>query len=126
MMPKQPVTVETYTPHKIFVKGTDLQKLVYERVMQIERLRASLLEEVTKQLRDSCGDTEDPVEKAAGLLIVLEDGYNLGVGARMIRASLQRAAEVQREHRELSRFGRTLLKDAIYELTWEEADRFGL
>jgi hypothetical protein len=124
-MPKDKV-VETYNSDKIYVKGLDLQRVIYERVQQIEKLRADLLQEVTAQLRESCGPDDDPVEKAAGLIIVLEDGYNLSVHARMIRASLERAAEVQREHRELSLFGRTLMRDAIYELTWEEADRFGV
>ncbi len=118
--------IETYTPEKIFVKGSDLQKILYERVLQIEKLRADLLQEVTAQLREACGEEDDPVEKAAGLLIALEDGYNLSTQARMIRASLERAAEVQLEHRELSRFGKTLMREAIYQLTWDEADRFGL
>lgn len=118
--------VTTYSPDKIYVLGEALQKAVYERILQIEKLRAELLKEVTAQLRAACGPNEDPVEKAAGLLIVLEDGYNLSVQARMIRASLERAAEVQREYRELSRFGRTIMKTAHYELSWAEADRFNL
>lgn len=118
--------IETYTPDKIFVKGEVLQMKIYERTQQIEYHRTRLLDAITEKLNDACGPDDDPVAKAAGLLIVLEEGYNLNADARAIKALLQRAAELQREYRDLSRFGRTLMRDAAYELTWEEADRFGL
>lgn len=126
MAQKTDPAIETYSPDKIFVKGDSLQKKIYERTQQIERHRVTLLNSVTEALREACGPDDDPVEKAAGLLIVLEEGYNLSAEARRIQAYLQRAAELQREHRDLSRFGRTLMNTAIYELTWEEADRFGI
>ncbi len=125
-MSKLDVAVPTYSPDKIFVKGSILQKTLLERVHQIEGLRTVILEEITAQLREACGPDDDPVEKAAGLLIILEEGYGLSAVARKIKAFLGRAAELNREHRELSRFGRTIMQDAVYELSWNEADRFGL
>lgn len=119
-------TVETYNPQKIFVKGHTLQAKIYERTKKIEQTRAELLSAIADLIRSACGPEEDPAEKAAGLLIALEEDYNLGAHARSAKSFIQRAAELQREYRDLGRFGRTLMKNAIYELTWEEADRFGL
>ena len=125
-MTKKDAAIETYSVDKIYVLGEDLAKSILGRIQQIEQARAALLQEIIKQLKAACGPGEDAVAKAAGLIVALQDGHNLNASARSIRSFLERTAEMDKDHRDLDRFGRTLMKTAVYELTWDEADRFGL
>lgn len=118
--------VDTYGADIIYVRGSVLKQALYERVKKYDELYASLLSQIAGKVTDACGENEDPAEKAAALMVVLEDGYGLSAHALALRSFIQRAAHAQRESRELSRFGRTLMSDTIYELTWDEADRFGI
>jgi hypothetical protein len=117
---------ETYSPNVIFAKGSVIQKAIYERTQKLQRLNEDLLLEISAKIREACVGDEDPVEKAAGLLVALENDYGLGAHAMSIKAFIRRASEVQNELRELTRFGRCLMQDAAYELSWDDADRFGL
>ena len=123
MRPKVVKQVETYKPEQIFIKGAELQQQIFARADRIEKVHASLLEEITNLLKKGAGD---PAEVAATVLVALADNYNLSAHALSMQAFIQRAAALQAEQRDLIRFGKNLLPTAIYELSWEEADRFGL
>lgn len=116
----------TYTPDTIYVKGSELRERIFARVQRIEQVQNGLMEEIADLLRRSAGEEGDPAEVAATVLVALHDDYNLSAHAMSMRSFIDRAASLQAEQRELVRFGKNLMPGAAYELTWEEADRFGL
>ncbi len=118
--------LNTYRPDVIYMKGQELQGKIYSRIQRIEKVQAELLEEIAELLRRGAGEEGDPAEVAAVVLVALTDDYNLSGHAMSIKSFIERAAQLQGEQRDLVRFGKNLLPNAVYELSWDEADRFGL
>jgi len=117
--------VPTVSPDDIFVAGSDLRTHIYARCQKIEKVHASLLEEITTLLKKGAGEDGDPVEVAAVVLVALHDNHSLSGHALAIRAMIERAAQLQSEQRDLVRFSKNLMPDAVYKLSWSEADKFG-
>jgi len=118
--------VPTTTPDNIFVTGERLHKAVVQRVTRLEDLRNHIVSEAAELLALACGAEEDVLEKAVELMVALKDGHGLGAQALTVQAYIERCAQINKELRELSRFGNTIQHRFNYRLSWDEAERFGL
>ena len=125
-MPKTEEMVTTYKTSVLFVQGRALKKALYERVQHLTRLRDSLFTQIAEKLRTAADDETLVIEKTAALLVLLEDGFGLSAYALEVEAFVHRASEVVKEIREFTTLARTLMDDAIYEISPEDAIRYGL
>lgn len=117
--------LETYPTDVIFVKGDRLKVAIYERTQMYQTIFNNIMESVAAKLKAGTGDG-DPFQKAASLMVALEENHSLSVHALEIQSFIKRAAALQKDMREMTIVGRTLLPEAIYELSWEEAEKYGV
>lgn len=105
--------------------GQLIKRAIYELVRgTLEPGRQRCLDALRAML--SLDNETDPIGKAVGLMVTLEEGIHLSASALAAQAQIQRAATLTREIRELKCIAANLHDSEVYKITLEEAQRYGL
>ena len=107
--------------------GEEIQKTIQNRIARHNGEIGTCLTKVADVLKEkSQYNIERLPDEAAALMLVLASGQNLTATALVVQTNVERASFLSKEVLDLTCIGKNLDSEGFYNVTLEEAKRYGL